>query len=65
MGRLDTSKAAQLRVMAENLRRRARDMTLLNYIDMMERAALQLDEEAQTLEHEDMPRPGRQLDIRV
>ena len=65
MGRLDTSRAGELRVLAEKLRRRARDMTMLSYIDMMERAAGELDAEAMMLEEDAQirPRPGRHLNI--
>lgn len=67
MGRLDTSRAGELRVLAEKLRRRANEMTLLNYIHMMERAADALDREAHQLEIEaqEIPKPGRHLDIRI
>jgi len=66
MGRHDTSKAGELRVLAEKLRRRAREMKLPNYIEMMERAARELDDEALSLEREQQaPRPGRRLNIIV
>ena len=53
-------------MLAEKLRRRARDMTLPHYIEMMERAARELDDEAQSLEREnDRPMPGRRLNIVV
>lgn len=50
MARLDTSRAGELRVLAEKLRRHASEMTLIRYIDMMERAAGELDREAGELE---------------
>ena len=69
MGRLDTSRSGELRVLAEKLRRRARDMTLLKYIQMMEHAAAELDAEAAALENEaeldGESRPGRHLNIIV
>lgn len=65
MGRLDTSKAGELRVLAERMRRRAHDMTLPNYIDMMQHAAEELDAEAAMLETEIMPVLGHRLDITV
>jgi len=67
MGRLDTSRVGQLRLLAERLRRRALDMTLPNYIELMERAATELDCEAQQLEagDPDMGRPGSHLNIVV
>jgi hypothetical protein len=68
MGRLDKSRAGELRVLAEKLRRQAREMSLPAYIDMMERAAAELDEEASILDSERHPhnlRPGRRYDIVV
>jgi hypothetical protein len=63
MGRLDTSKAGELRVIAEKLRRRAAEMTLPNYVDLMRRAADDLDAEAHMLERPEPPQPGRHLNI--
>ncbi len=51
MGRLDTSKPGELRLTAERLRRRAREMTLPEYAEKMERAAAELDAEALALEN--------------
>ena len=65
MGRLDTSKAGELRVIAERMRRRAREMTLPNYIEMMQHAAEELDAEAASLEAQQWPTPGHRLDITV
>jgi hypothetical protein len=65
MGRLDTSKAGDLRVLAERMRRRAHEMTLPNYIAMMRHAAEELDAEAAMLEEDRVPRPGHRLDIIV
>ncbi len=67
MGRHDTSRAGELRVLAEKLRRRAREMKLPNYIEMMERAARDLDDEARSLEEASQQRPtlGRHLNIIV
>ena len=65
MGRLDTSKAGELRVMAERMRRRAREMTLPNYVAMMKHAAEELDAEAAMLEAEQWPKPGHRLDITI
>ena len=65
MGRLDTSKAAELRVLAEKFRRRARDMTLLSYVKLMKQAAFDLEAEATLLEEERQTPPGRHLDISV
>ena len=53
-------------MLAEKLRRRAREMTMAHYIDLMERAAGELDAEALELESERAPqRTGRRLDIIV
>lgn len=65
MGRLDTSKAAELRVLAEKFRRRAKEMTLLNYVNLMRKAASDLDAEARALEQDTPIKPGRHLDIRI
>jgi hypothetical protein len=65
MGRLDTSKSGELRMMAEKLRRRAVEMDLPNYIDMMLRAAEELDAEAAELEHTPELRLGHRLDITI
>ena len=66
MGRLDTSKSGELRVMAEKLRRSAAQMTLPSYVDLMRKAASELDAEAFALEMEPQTlRPGRHLDISV
>jgi hypothetical protein len=65
MAWLDTSKAGELRVLAERMRRRAREMTLPNYVAMMQHAAEELDAEATMLENDKMPRPGHRLDISV
>ena len=65
MGRLDTSKAAALRMLAEKFRRRARDMTLLGYVKLMQQAAIDLDVEAALLEEDHPIPPGRHLDISV
>jgi hypothetical protein len=58
MGQHDTSRSGELRVLAERLRRRAREMSLPHYIEMMEHAARELDAEARSLE-EDETRPTR------
>lgn len=63
MGRLDTSKAAELRLLARTLRYRALDMTLPNYVAMMFGAAAELDEEAALLDHGFDIEPGRHIDI--
>ncbi len=54
-------------MLAEKLRRRAREMKLPNYIEMMERAARELDDEAMSLEEDTRshPQPGRHLNIIV
>lgn len=65
MGRHDTSRAGELRLLAERFRRRAREMTMLGYIEMMQRAARELDAEANSLEEEPVVRPGRRLDITI
>jgi hypothetical protein len=65
MGRLDTSKAGELRVLAERMRCRAHDMTLPNYVEMMQHAAEELDAEAAMLEAVPWPTPGHRLDITV
>jgi hypothetical protein len=65
MGRLDTSKPGELRALAEELRRRAREMTLPNYIAMMRRAADELDAEAREIDGDRRKRPGEQLDITI
>jgi len=66
MGRLDTSKAGELRMLAEKLRRSADEMTLAGYIDKMRRTAEELDAEADTLDEERIiVVPGQVLDIRV
>ena len=65
MGRLDTSKAGELRVLAEKFRRRASAMTLPNYIALMEHAAEDLEIEAQMLDEEETVPLGRHLDIRI
>ena len=65
MGRLDKSKTAELRMLAEKFRSRARDMTLLSYVRLMQQAAVDLDAEAMLLEEERQTPPGRHLDIRV
>ena len=62
MGRLDTSKAAELRVLAETLRRRAKDMTLERYIELMRHAAEDLDAEADAIEF-GRQRPGNNLNL--
>ncbi|MBV9419633.1 MAG: hypothetical protein JO348_07660 [Alphaproteobacteria bacterium] len=63
MGRLDTSKAAELRVLAETLRRRAKDMTLERYIELMRHAAEDLDAEADALEFGRPRQPGSNLNL--
>ncbi len=64
MARLDTSRAGELRVLAEKLRRHARDMTLHKYVEMMEHAAAELEAEAGALEQTlPAPPPGRRLNI--
>jgi hypothetical protein len=65
MVRLDTSKAGQLRVLAEQFRRRAAEMTLLNYIKLMHHTADDLDAEASAIEHSEPIRLGSRLDIRI
>ena len=65
MGRLDTSKVGELRVLAEKFRRRARDMTLLSYVKLMKQAAFDLDVEAALLDEEQPAPLGRHLDISV
>ena len=65
MGRLDTSKAGELRMLAEKFRRRAQDMSLMSYVILMRKAAEDLDDEAFALEREEPIEPGRHLDIRV
>ena len=65
MGRLGTSKSGELRMLAENFRHRARDMTLLNYVKLMQQAATDLDAEAALLEEERPIPAGRYLDISV
>ncbi len=65
MGRLDTSKAGELRALAERMRRRAREMTLPAYVAMMRRAAQELDAEAAMLETGHLARLGHRLDITV
>ncbi len=65
MGRLDTSKAGELRVLAEKFRRRANDMSLPNYVEMMRKAADDLEEEADALDQEKPIPLGRHLDIRI
>ena len=65
MGRLDTLKAAELRMLAEKFRRRTRDMTLLSYVKLMQRAAIDLDAEAALLDEGRPIQPGRHLDISV
>ncbi len=65
MGRLDTPKAGELRMLAEKFRRRARDMSLSSYIGLMRKAAEDLDAEARSLERQEPIAPGRHLDIRV
>lgn len=65
MGRLDTSKAAELRLLAEKFRRRAHEMTLPSYVQLMEQAAHDLDAEAAMLDEDEPVRPGRHLDIRI
>jgi len=65
MGRLDTSKAGELRMLAEKFRRRAKEMTLLNYVNLMRKAASDLDAEARALERDIPAKPGRHLDIRI
>ena len=65
MGRLDTSKAVSLRMLAEQFRRSANEMTLLSYVRMMQQAAIDLDAEAESIEDEQPATPGRHLDISV
>jgi hypothetical protein len=65
MGRLDTSKAGELRMLAEKFRRRAKDMSLMSYVTMMRQAAEDLDAEARSLERQEPIEPGRHLDIRI
>lgn len=65
MGRLDTSKAAELRVLAEKLRRRAGEMTAASYVEMMRHAADDLDAEAMMLDADVPVPPGRHLNIVV
>ncbi len=65
MGRLDTSRAAELRMLAEKFRRRAHEMTLLNYVRLMERAAADLDAEAALLDKAQPIEPRRHLNISV
>ena len=65
MGRLDTAKAAKLRMLAEQFRRRANEMTLLGYVRMMQQAATDLEAEAESVEDEQPTTPGRHLDISV
>ena len=65
MGRLDSSKAAELRVLAERFRRRAREMTLVSYVQLMGKAADDLDAEAAALERREPIPPGSRLDIRI
>ncbi|MEI9888485.1 MAG: hypothetical protein WDN08_18690 [Rhizomicrobium sp.] len=65
MARLDTSRAAELRILAEKFRRRAHEMTLPSYVQLMERTAADLDAEAALLDEDEQARPGRRLDIRI
>jgi hypothetical protein len=65
MARLDTSRTGELRGLANKLRRHAQDMTLPSYIDMMQRAAAELDAEADEMEASRRKRPGGHLDIVV
>jgi hypothetical protein len=65
MGRLDTSKAGELRVLAEKFRRRANDMSLPSYVEMMRKAADDLEQEAGAIEQETPIPLGRHLDIRI
>ncbi len=65
MGRLDTSKAAELRLLAEKFRRRAHEMTLVSYVKLMEQTAADLDAEAMMLDEDAPAQPGRRLDIRI
>ena len=65
MVRPDTSRAGELRGLAERLRRHAQEMTLPNYIDMMQRAAAELEAEAADMEASRRKRPGGHLDIVV
>ncbi|HWD26930.1 MAG TPA: hypothetical protein VG387_07180 [Rhizomicrobium sp.] len=52
-------------MLAERMRRRAREMTLPNYVAMMQHAAEELDAEAAVLEAQQWPKPGHRLDITV
>jgi|GEM_PF-6136853 len=65
MGRVDVSKAAELRLLAEKLRRHAREMTIGSYIEMMECAARELEAEARELELDHQPKPGQRLNLIV
>jgi hypothetical protein len=65
MGRLDTSKAGELRMLAEKFRRRAKDMSLMGYVTLMRKAADDLEAEAGSLERQEPVEPGRHLDIRI
>ena len=65
MGRLDTSKAGALRMLAEKFRRRAKDMSLMSYVTLMRKAAEDLESEAGALERHEPVEPGRHLDIRI
>ena len=66
MGRLDTSKAGELRMLAEKLRRSADEMSLASYVEKMRRTAADLDAEADTLDEERIIIvPGQLLNITV
>ncbi|HXC53726.1 MAG TPA: hypothetical protein VNU97_00370 [Rhizomicrobium sp.] len=53
-------------MLAEKFRRRAGAMTLKSYIELMQRAAIDLEAEASMLEEDEPSMPtGRHLDIRV
>ena len=63
---MDTSKAGELRALAQKMRRRAGEMTLDSYRRMMRRAADELDAEARNLETQSRPSQlGRRLDITI
>ncbi len=52
-------------MLAEKFRRRAHEMTLVNYVRLMERAAADLDAEAAMLDETQPVEPGRRLNISV
>jgi hypothetical protein len=65
MGRFDTSRAGELRILAEKLRRQAAEMNLPDYIAQMRRAADLIDAEAEKIDHDEMPALGSHLDIHI